>query len=646
MSPKRRRSPAAPARPLPRLLLGLLRLLAVLALLAPAPTALGQSEPGAAQTQQTDAGEAAAQAFSDADPALASPRATMMTFLKAMNDTREAPTPAVYERATKTLDLPSGLPAESYRTTARELYAVLNRIGMVSESQLPGRAQSRAQGDRFKYYPQSDIVAHATFSARHPGYVIALTRDAQGEWRFSRATLDGIHDFYIATDDEKTIAGVELDKTLIEHIRDAMPRALKGATTLGLEHWQWIGVFIVIFVGIVLDRIARTILRTIWRRIERQRDDATPTKAEAHAEAQTLDKAVRPFGLLVASGVWYAALTVGLLPPTPTMVLLIAVKVIWITALVWGGFKVTDLIAEWLTAQAGKTETKFDDLLVPMVKRTAKVFIAALGLIYIASAFSIEILPLLTGLGIGGLAVAFAAKDTIENFFGSVAVILDRPFEIGDWIYVNDVEGTVEDLGFRSTRIRTFYNSLVTVPNATLVRAKVDNYGRRRYRRFKTMVNLTYDTPPEKIEAFCAGVREIIKLHPYTRKDYYHVWLNAFGAHSLDVLVYMFFECPDWSIELREKHRFMLDIIRLADRLGVEFAFPTQTLHVAQLDPSAQHQPADVPDRDSERRSVLEGRKLARELTSEQPWKQELPGPVSFAEEFDSEHEARGDSAG
>jgi len=160
------------------------------------------------------------------------------------------------------------------------------------------------------------------------------------------------------------------------------------------------------------------------------------------------------------------------------------------------------------------------------------------------------------------------------------------------------------------------------------------------------MINVTYDTHPDKIEAFCAGIREIIKLHPYTRKDYYHVWLNAFGPHSLDILVYMFFECPDWSIELREKHRFMLDVIRLADRMGVSFAFPTQTLHLAQLDPNAEHHPGKVPDADAERRAVLEGRKLARELTNDQPWKHQTPGPVSFAEEFDSEHEARGDSAG
>lgn len=605
----------------------------IAALLLLALPAIAQDTPNqqpAASTQSDTSAEP--------DPALASPRATMSTFLQSMIDAQNAATPDARSRASaralRTLDLPSGLPAETQRTTARELYTVLGRIELVNLNNLP----DQLEGDRFRYYPQPDIVAHATFNARHPGFTIALTRAQDASWRFSRATLDQIHDFAIVTETERTIAGVELDKALIERIRSRVPSALKGSTTLGLEHWQWIGVFLVIFVGVILDRIARTILRTVWHRIE--------SKQDGNADTDTLNKAVRPFGLLVTAGVWYLALSIGLLPPTPTIVLLVAVKVIWIAAIVWGGFKVTDLLGEWLSIQAGKTETKFDDLLVPMVKRTAKIFIAAIGLVYLASAFSIEILPLLTGLGIGGLAVAFAAKDTIENFFGSVAVILDRPFEIGDWIYVNEVEGTVEDLGFRSTRIRTFYNSLVTVPNATLVRAKVDNYGRRKYRRFKTMINVTYDTHPDKIEAFCSGIREIIKLHPYTRKDYYHVWLNNFGPHSLDILVYMFFECPDWSIELREKHRFMLDVVRLADRMGVEFAFPTQTLHVSQLDSTIEHKPGNIPDADAERRAVLEGRKLARELTQDQPWKTELPGPVSFAEEFDSQHEARGDSAG
>ncbi|MDF1809411.1 MAG: mechanosensitive ion channel family protein [Phycisphaerales bacterium] len=573
------------------------------------------------------------------NPLHASPQATMFAFLKGIKGFTDGASSsekkAGMTQAIECLDVDSTLPFETRWNLAADLYSVLGRIGLVREDQLP----TQLADTRFVYYPQTDrIWEHLTFATKHPGYSISLTRQSNGQWLFDRETLDRIHDFAIQTEDEDTIAGDQLDKTLMGRIRDAVPSSLKGNASLGLEYWQWIGILVVIFIGMIADLLVRGILRRLWHRFEVRRG--------REVEKGSLKRAVRPFGMLAAAGIWYIALELGLLPATPTIVLIVAVRVVLMVSLVWAAFKLTDLIGDWLSTQAEKTETKFDDLLVPMVKRTAKLFIGAIGLVYIASAFRIEIMPLLTGLGIGGLAVAFAAKDTIENFFGSIAVILDRPFEIGDWIYVNEVEGTVEDLGFRSTRIRTFYNSLVTVPNATLVRAKVDNYGRRKYRRFTTKLNVTYDTHPDKIEAFCAGIREIVKLHPYTRKDYYHVWLNGFGPHSLDVLVYIFFECPDWSIELREKHRFMLDVVRLADRLGVEFAFPTQKIHVTQDDPSATHSPMDVPESNSERRWILEGRKAARELTSEQPWKTELPGPVSFAEDFESEHEARGDSAG
>ena len=112
------------------------------------------------------------------------------------------------------------------------------------------------------------------------------------------------------------------------------------------------------------------------------------------------------------------------------------------------------------------------------------------------------------------------------------------------------------------------------------MRAVVDNYGRRQYRRWKTHIGVQYDTPVDRIETFCEGIRELIRCHPYTRKDYYMVYLNGLGAHSLDVLLYAFLECPDWGTELREKHRLFADVLRVAEELEVDFAFPTQTLHV------------------------------------------------------------------
>ena len=141
--------------------------------------------------------------------------------------------------------------------------------------------------------------------------------------------------------------------------------------------------------------------------------------------------------------------------------------------------------------------------------------------------------------------------------------------------------------------IRTSENSLVTLPNANLINAAVDSRGKRAYRRWKTTFGLTYDTPPEKIEAFCEGVRELIQHHPQSRKDGFEVRFHQFGPASLDVLMYMFFDTREWSVELESRHRLGIDILRLAERLGVEFAFPTQTIHLVQPEPASKRRQSE-----------------------------------------------------
>ncbi len=205
-----------------------------------------------------------------------------------------------------------------------------------------------------------------------------------------------------------------------------------------------------------------------------------------------------------------------------------------------------------------------------------------LGIIFIGDSLTIDMKGLITGLGIGGIAFALAAKDTISNTFGSVTVILDKPFSIGDYIKIStlNIDGMVEEVGLRSTKIRTFYNSLITLPNGQLNNLHIDNLGKRKYRRLNTTLGLQYNTPPEKIEAFCEGVRQIILTHKYTRKDNFHVYFNKFSSSSLDIILYVFFEVSDWNHELAERHRLLINILRLAQEIGVSFAFPTQTIHM------------------------------------------------------------------
>lgn len=558
----------------------------------------------------------------------------MFSFLDSMDRVRKGQSYAL-DDAYRAMRFPPGEAEAAKRAYASDLLFVLNRVGPVQGDQF---RTSDAEQQRFVYFPRPDRMAWHTDIARITAdRTVTLSQEADG-WRFTRDTIEGSPSFAIELAEfAPNRGGIDVSLTLGGRVRGLIPNSLKGPgrTLLTLEYWEWLFLLGLVLTGMALDLVVRFILTGWWHRYERKRGQ--------QVEVSVLKRAVRPFGMLAAAILWHIVLDQGLVSPSATRVLVVAVRVILASSAIWAAFNLTDLLAAFASRHATKSDTKFDDLLVPLLQRTAKVFLAAMGLIYIANAFSIEIMPLLTGLGIGGLAVAFAAKDTIENFFGSVSVILDRPFEIGDWIVVNDVEGTVEDLGFRSTRIRTFYNSLVTMPNASLVRAQVDNYGRRRYRRYKTTLNLTYGTPPEKLEAYCAGVRELIVQHPYTRKDQYHVWVNGLGAHSVDVLVYMFFECPDWAIELRERHRFILDVMRLAETLGVEFAFPTQTLVLERGGGEPLPNGEISPDRDAEWQARRDGVIAARTITGQQHWKDKKPGSVRFREEYEGEFEPRGE---
>ena len=161
--------------------------------------------------------------------------------------------------------------------------------------------------------------------------------------------------------------------------------------------------------------------------------------------------------------------------------------------------------------------------------------------------------------------------------------MLERPIRVGDAIEVDGLYGTVEEVGFRSSRVRTFRNSLVYVPNGKLADSTVDNHRLRKYRRFYTKIALTYDTPPSLIETYVEGLRKIIQNHPHTNKENYHVYFNDMNSSSLDIMFYIFFSVPTWGEELKARHEVLMEIMKLAEKLGVNFAFPTQTLHVENL---------------------------------------------------------------
>lgn len=556
-----------------------------------------------------------------------SPRSAMFSFLEAMNAIEEGQThrwPEVYELLGRLAPEPAR--AHDLQRDAVKLKETLDYIGKVEPDELPDKGQ--ADAGYFVFFPQA-------FNETHEQAVKDIGRDdlpiamalydiAPQGWVFSEETFEHLDELHALLLEHRVRQYDERrDNTDGRLLARFMPDSLKRGEVLGLYYWQWLTLAGLILLGVVVDQVLRGIVRSlIVRRVQR---------ADDQANKEQLARTVRPFGFVAGGVLVLLGLSLVGLPDSAYRFLYGAAAVFTVLAGVLAAWQLIDLIAVLAVAKAEQTKTKFDDILVPMIGKAAKIFAVAIGIVYGAQALNLPIVPLLGSLGIGSLAFAFAAKDTIENFFGSVAVILDRPFEVGDWVVIGDTEGTVEELGFRSTRIRTFYNSQITVPNSTLVRATVDNYGRRKYRRWKTHVGVQYDTPPDKLIAFTEGIRELVRQHPYTRKDYYQVWLNQWSASSMDVLLYIFFEVPDWSTELRERERMFVDIVRLADKLSVQFAFPTQKVHLYKEEHTPYETRHETPAQSTDRRALVKGMRAARGLVANQPWKDDPPGAVSYS---------------
>ena len=231
----------------------------------------------------------------------------------------------------------------------------------------------------------------------------------------------------------------------------------------------------------------------------------------------------------------------------------------------------------------GARFSKLDQQLSPILIKIFKWLVIFIGFLNVLTLFGMDPKTVLTGASIGGIAVAFAAQDTVKNLIGTIVIFLDSPFQLGDWVEIGNVVGTVEKVGLRSTRVRAADTSIYQLPNSKVSEADINNKGLRIYRRYQTELGIRYDTPPELIQAFVNGIREIVVAHPDTRSESYNVEFSGFGDSALLIMVNVFFKKLDWGSEQSSKHRLHMAIVRLAAALGVEFAFPSTTLMIEQM---------------------------------------------------------------
>ncbi|MHC4555778.1 MAG: mechanosensitive ion channel family protein [Planctomycetota bacterium] len=259
-------------------------------------------------------------------------------------------------------------------------------------------------------------------------------------------------------------------------------------------------------------------------------------------------------------------------------------RVVAAIAVAYAVYRLVDVIEYYLNRLVSKTDTKIDDMLVPVVRKALRMTIAIISILLIAeNILGTNIKSLLLGAGVGGIAIALAAKDTIANFFGSVTIFADRPFQMGEMVKIGEHSGPVEEVGFRSTRVRTLEGHLVTVPNSVIVNSTVENIGRRPFIRRTSNITITYDSGHTKAKKAVEIIKDVLTDVPEVNIDPDRpprVYFSDFNDWSLNIYMSYWVKPPDYWLYQEVNERVNFEIMKRFEAEKIEFAFPSQTLYV------------------------------------------------------------------
>ena len=510
-------------------------------------------------------------------PDTSSPKATLDEFLAELRTAYRlaqedqgtaAPALDALDRAKRCLDL-QGVPADLADDVATEsallLKEVLDRIALPPDADRPDAHAMQREGVTRWVIPGTEIrIAQVDKGSRQGEYLFSPDTVAQAAAFYRRVSdlpygADATPGLYVAY---TLTPGGGIDLAWSKRIPPWL-----GQVYAGQALWQWLAAAGMSAFGLAIGWATYG----VGRRWDLSRSDA------AHAS-----RFGRVLALLLGIGV--AALVDLVVDNQVNLtgrVRIVAVEslvVLRYGLLIWALALAFTQIPEAIISSRRLRPRGLDSQLLRFGFRLlATVVIAALA-IDAANRIGLPAYSVIAGLGVGGLAVALAARETLANLFGSLMIMVDRPFRIGDRVVMGEHAGTVEDIGFRSTRLRTDHDSILAMPNSETVTATVDNLGAASARRTELHLSVRYDTPPETIEAFLEGVKCVIQANATAHRDRINVVLHDFGDSGLTLLVAFHLRVADRPHELVERQRILIEVLRLARTLGVEFAFPTRTI--------------------------------------------------------------------
>jgi MscS family membrane protein len=347
--------------------------------------------------------------------------------------------------------------------------------------------------------------------------------------------------------------------------------------------WRFGLVLLVVLVAMAAGRIVQFAINSYAKRLAKKKGEA-PLTLLLKALANPVYVAVFAAGIFFAKVPLFFDDENGIRTAISTGWTTIA-RVTLAIAAAYGLYRLVDVIEYYLNRLVGKTETKLDDMLVPIVRKALRITIAIIAVLLISENIlgADKVKSLLFSAGIGGIAVALAAKDTIANFFGSITIFTDRPFQMGELVKIGEHLGPVEEVGFRSTRVRTLQGHLVTIPNSVITNSCVENIGRRPFIRRTSNITVTYDSGHTKAKKAVEIIKEVLADVPQLNTDPEkppRVYFSDFNDWSLNIYMSYWVKPADYWLYHQVNEQVNFEIMRRFEAEQIEFAFPTQTLYV------------------------------------------------------------------
>lgn len=322
-----------------------------------------------------------------------------------------------------------------------------------------------------------------------------------------------------------------------------------SAAILGLEIWQWICLGIMLAMAFAVAFVVSNAVKLIFKLKVRF--------APSHSSPQAQRGIRRSIGLLSAVYLCEVAVISIDFPDNWAPNVSKTIQVLLVFSFVWLVYSLWDALCDTLIVRSDDLDHRAEKILIPIARKLVRFLIVVGGGLIGFAWMGANVVGALAGLGIGGLAVALAAKDSLENILGSLTLLFDMPFGIGDWVKIGTTEGAVEEINIRSTRIRTAEDSVVTLPNSNMINASVENFGARRFRRFRTQILLSWKSETEALESFCSGLKSDIQNMPNIRKDGLFVAPTEAKDNGVVILIQCLIECHTADEEIETKSRIL-----------------------------------------------------------------------------------------